>query len=471
MGRNDVGVVGLSVMGGNLAMNLADAGFSVGVFNRSRERTEVLVDSYRPVGQVGSLNPSFEIEAFVESLALPRKVLLMVQAGEAVDEVIGKISPFLSEGDIVIDGGNSFFKDTIRREQSLREKGIHFVGMGVSGGEEGARRGPSIMPGGSEASWNILKPLLERIAAKDFSGGPCVSHIGTDGSGHYVKMTHNGIEYVDMQLITETYQIMREGLRMENEPIADTLSEWNNGRLESFLIGITETILRAKYDDGTSVVDSILDSAGSKGTGMWTAREAVELGIPAQAITGALFARYGSSMKNDRLSLSRAYASLKMPSGLDIPLDTLERALYAAKLLAYAQGFALLSEASRTYGWKLDFSEIARIWQGGCIIRARFLQSLSAAFSSAEPVDHILALPIFLETLSKDIPALREVVSAAVAKGFPVPALSGSLTYFESMTQASSSANIIQAQRDFFGAHGFQKEIGGEFFHHSWPTV
>jgi 6-phosphogluconate dehydrogenase len=464
MHHNTLGVIGLSVMGGNLAMNMADAGFSVAVYNRSREKTDALVASY--AGGAGRLQPYFDIAPFVASLALPRKILLMVAAGEAVDAVIDQLVPLLAEGDVVIDGGNSFFKDTIRREIRLREQGLHFVGMGVSGGEEGARRGPSMMPGGSQEAWEQIRPIMEKIAAKDFSGGACVAHIGSDGAGHYVKMVHNGIEYIDMQLIVEAYSIMKRGLGMDNEAIADVLAGWNQGRLNSFLIEITEKILRTKDADGAYVVDTILDTAGSKGTGMWTAQEAIALGVPAHAMTAALFARYGSSSKKARVDLARIYPHTE--ASVPVTVEQLEQALYAAKLLAYAQGFDLLSVAAATYGWALNLPEMARIWQGGCIIRARFLQKLAETFAHAKTYDHILELPLFVSTLREESATLRLVASAVMRSGLPVPAMLGSLTYFESMTQAVSNANIIQAQRDFFGAHGFQKELGGASFHFPW---
>ncbi len=467
MARNSIGIVGLSVMGGNLAMNIADAGFPVAVYNRTREKTDTLVKDY---AGSGTLAPFFDLPSFVGSLASPRIVLLMVQAGDAVDAVIGQVVPLLAEGDVIIDAGNSFFRDTQRREKATRERGMYFVGMGVSGGEEGARKGPSIMPGGSWEAWEIIRPIVERIAAKDFSGKPCVAHIGADGAGHYVKMVHNGIEYIDMQLIAETYWIMKKSLSLGNDAIADVFAGWNGGRLNSYLIEITEKILRVKNERGASLVDDILDRAGGKGTGMWTAQEAVSLGIPAHAMTAALFARYSSAEKVERLVLSEIYAEGSHTHDTSFTVDDLEPALYAAKLLAYAQGFKLLAEAARTYGWRLSFREIARIWQGGCIIRARFLQELSETFSAAPAEQSPLSLPFFTMVLRDAVPILRRVTSAALANALPIPAMLGSLTYFDSMTAASSSANIIQAQRDFFGAHGIQTGLDGSFFHHPWQS-
>jgi 6-phosphogluconate dehydrogenase len=393
----------------------------------------------------------------------------MVQAGPAVDAVISELTPLLSAGDIIIDGGNSFFRDTIRREQALKEQGLFFVGMGVSGGEEGARRGPSLMPGGTKETWTILEPILSAIAAKDFQGESCVSLIGSDGAGHYVKMVHNSIEYIDMQLIAETYAIMKEGLELSNEVIAETFTTWNEGRLNSFLIEITAKILRAKDATGQYVVDTILDSAGNKGTGKWTSGEVLDLGTPSFGILAALLARYASTYKEKRLLLAQTFRQTSTTTEkMIIGIPELEAALYTSKILAYTQGYELLTEAATIYGWTLNYREISRIWQGGCIIRARFLETLEQAFAEKEAETSILLAQTFTDTVTTGLPHVRQVATFALTQAIPIPAFLSGLSYFDSMTQSRGSANLIQAQRDFFGAHTFQQTIDGPFIHHHW---
>ncbi len=460
--KSNLGVIGLSVMGANLASNVADHNWKVSVFNRTREKTDTLLSQYTGKNMQGC----FSLEELVESLESPRKILLMVQAGEAIDEVISQLLPLLSEGDLIIDGGNSFFEDTIRREKQLKETGIMFVGMGVSGGEEGARRGPSIMPGGSIEAWKEIKEIVESIAAKDFQGKPCVSHLGPDGAGHYVKMVHNGIEYIDMQLIAESYWVMKMGLQMQNGEIADQFEKWNEGRLNSFLIEITAKVLRAKYADGAYVIDSILDSAGSKGTGKWTSEEILELGTPGFGMVSAVLARYASAHKKERVFLSKSFKKNKDEKN-SIKLEQLEKALYVSKIFAYAQGYELLMEASNKYGWSLNLKEISRIWEGGCIIRAVFLDELEKAFEKNK-TESILISPVFKKSIEEGIESLRLVATFAIKNSLPIPAILSGVSYFDSMTSEFLSANMIQAQRDFFGAHTFQKEIDGEFFHHDW---
>ncbi len=462
--KNQTGIIGLAAMGANLAMNFADRGFRTAVFNRSPERTEALIGEY---GSGKGLDPTYTIETFIASLARPRKIILMVQAGEAVDRVIDSLRPLVDQGDIIVDGGNSFFRDTIRRETSLRQAGIEFVGLGVSGGEEGARRGPSLMFGGSEAAWEALSPYLRAIAAKDFSGEPCVARLGEGGAGHYVKMVHNGIEYSDMQLIAESYSLMKDALRYPNDAIADRFRLWNEGRLESFLIEISERIFRAKEHDGGYVVDRILDSAGSKGTGKWTAEESLELGEPSFSLAASVFARYASAAKERRVRIAEAYPK-HAPEKIAFDADDIERALYAAKLLSYAQGYALLAEASKTYGWDLDFAEISRIWQGGCIIRARFLTDMEQLFREHPEGSDMLLSDGVRETLGADLPALRVIVAEATLAGIALPGLSSSLSYFDSMSSALLPANLIQAQRDLFGAHTFRRTEGGPAEHFDW---
>lgn len=466
--RNDVGVVGLAAMGSSLAMNFADHGFRTALYNRSPERTEAVIAKY---GSGKGLYPTYTPEAFVASLTRPRKIVLMVQAGESTDSVIARFSPLLEEGDILIDGGNSFFRDTMRRTEGLGKRGIRFVGMGISGGEEGARRGPSMMPGATGDLWTELKPILEAIAAKDFDGNPCVAPIGEGGAGHFVKMVHNGIEYADMQLIAETYWMMRHLLGLSNEEIADAFGKWNEGRLESYLIGITADIFRAKEPDGGHIIDRILDSAGSKGTGKWATDEALLLGAPAFSIASAVFARYASAAKETRTGLSETFGHEPSKRGTTITLDDLEHALFAAKLLSYAQGYELLSFAAAEYGWDLDFRELSRIWQGGCIIRARFLKELTEVYAENPGLRHLLLSPFAKESLDKDGESLRRVCATALASGVPVPGFLSSLSYFDTMREATGSANLIQAQRDYFGAHTFRCVSGGDPEHFDWEAV
>ena len=463
--KNNIGIVGLAAMGSNLAMNFADHGFRTAIYNRSPERTEAVISEY---GSGKGLDPTYTPEALVASLERPRKIILMVKAGEATDAVIAQLSMLLEEGDILIDGGNSFFQDTIRRAESLRKKGIRFVGMGISGGEEGARRGPSMMPGAEGDLWTELKPLLEAIAAADFDGNPCVAPIGEGGAGHFVKMVHNGIEYADMQLIAETYWMMKHLLGLSNDEIADAFERWDAGRLESYLIGITADIFRAKEADGGHIIDRILDTAGSKGTGKWTTDEALELGAPAFSIASAVFARYASADKETRIRLSEAFGRGDAMRADNIALDDIGNALYAAKLISYAQGYELLSLASKEYGWDLDFQEISRIWQGGCIIRARFLKELTEVYAENPGLSHLLLSPFATAALKEDIGPLRKVSAAAVSSGIPVPGFLSSLSYFDTMREAKGSANLIQAQRDLFGAHTFRRTEGGPAEHFDW---
>lgn len=461
-GTNTIGVIGLSTMGANLAMNLADHDFRVAVYNRTSEKTDMLMRKYDGAGQI---TPAESLEAFVESLERPRKIILMVKAGVAVDEMLAKLSLFLKKGDIVIDGGNSFFQDTLRREKEFSLQGLSFMGMGISGGEEGARRGPALMPGGSADSYRLLSPILEAIAARDFQGDACVTHVGPDAAGHYVKMTHNGIEYADMELIAETYWILKHALELENEAITEIFRKWNAGRLNSYLIEITANILATKDDRGRSIIDRILDSAGSKGTGQWTAAEILEQGVPGFALFSAVIARYASGAKSDRLRLSAAFEK-EISEKPFLSVDTLESALYAGKILCYAEGFALLAKAEAAHGWTFDFEEIARIWQGGCIIRAALLKEIKTAFHGEK--SHFLLTSFVRKALAESTPALRKTVLAAVQLGLPIPAFSAALCTFDAMTASNLPANLIQAQRDYFGAHGFQTEIGSTPIHWNW---
>ncbi len=465
MEQNQIGVVGMAPMGSNLAMNFADRDLRVSVFNRSPEATDTAIATY---GAGAGLYPTYDLETFVSSLERPRKIILMIKAGDATDAVISQLAELLEEDDILIDGGNSYFKDTIRRADTLREKKIRFIGMGISGGEEGARRGPSLMPGVTKESdaWSILQPLLIAIAAKDFDGNACVAPIGENGAGHFVKMVHNGIEYADMQFIAETYWLMKRGLGLSNDEIADIFDTWNKGRLQSYLIEITSHILRVRESDGTHIIDRILDTAGAKGTGAWTGQEALILGAPALSIVAAVFARSASSYKNLRRTLSQSFPQTS-ETLQNVSIDDIEKSLYAAKLTAYSQGYELLTLAAKEYGWNLDLGEISRIWQGGCIIRAQFLRELSQAYAHAQP-EHLLLSSFAEATISSDMNSLRTVSTEAIKIGLPIPGFLSSLSYFDMMRSSELPANLIQAQRDFFGAHTFQRELGGTPEHFMW---
>lgn len=460
--KNAVGVIGLAVMGANLAMNIADNGFRVAAYNRSREKTDELKKQYPNA----NITAYYDINEFINSLAVPRKIILMVQAGEAVDAVLEQIRPLLNEGDVVVDGGNSFFKDTIRREQMFKAKKLYFVGMGISGGEEGARRGPSLMPGGEKRALEILEPFLTKIAAKDFAGNACVTHVGRDGAGHYVKMIHNGIEYIDMQLIGETYWLMKNVLKLDNEQMAEQFAQWNAGRLNSYLMEITAKVLKEKNTKGEYLLDKILDSAGSKGTGKWTSQEVLDLEIGGAGIVAAVLARNISSQKKNRLKLSEHFLQTEIKN--DLTLEELESALYVSKILAYAQGYEILFSASKKYAWNLQLQEISRIWQGGCIIRAQFLQELEKEFLQNPKLDSLLLAENFMGILKKEVVNLRKVAQSAIVGGLPIPAMLAGISYFDQMTSAKLSANLLQAQRDYFGAHTFQIEIDGPFVHHNW---
>jgi len=459
---NKIGVIGLSVMGGNLAQNLADNEFLVAVYNRSEDKTKDLITQY---GEDKNLVPFYDLKEFVESLEKPRKIILMIQAGEAVDMVSSQLKEFIDKGDIIIDGGNSYFKDTIRREKELGNVGINFVGMGISGGEEGARHGPSMMPGGSVEAWKSLGPIFEKIAAKDFKGNPCIAHIGENGAGHFVKMVHNAIEYIDIQLIAETYWLMKIGLQMSNEEMAAVFSKWNQGRLNSYLIEITAKILNTKNDRGEYVLDTILDTAGSKGTGKWASLESLELGVPAMSIAMSVFARYISDKKEERLRVSEIYGK-NTDEKMSITVDDLEKTLYTTKILAYAQGYELMKQAAVDYNWNLDFKEISRIWQGGCIIRAQFLEKLTEIFD--KEVENIILADYFKKDILENMEVARKVAMAAIETQIPVAEILSTISYFDSLKSPKLPANLIQAQRDFFGAHTFQTELNGEAVHFEW---
>ncbi len=469
-----VGVVGLAVMGANLALNIARNGFAPAVYNRTASVTdEFLGGDARETDILGTSS----IAELVGALERPRRIVLMVKAGPAVDAVIEELAPHLEPGDILIDGGNSFFQDTDRRSRDLANRGFNFVGMGVSGGEEGALWGPSLMPGGPAEAYAALEPMLTAIAAVSDSG-PCVTHIGPGASGHYVKMVHNGIEYGDMQLIAETYDIMRRALGMTAPEIAAVFDRWNTGKLESFLVEITATVLRyIDPDTGKPLVDVIADQAEQKGTGRWTSQNSFELGTPTPVINAAVIARGLSSMKDKRVAASavltgpESNGELAPVADRDAVIDILEDALYFAKISSYAQGMALLRAASDEYDWYLDLSEIARIWKAGCIIRARLLDPIMQAFRGSQKIDNLMLDPFFTAAINDGQPHIRRALHIALDYGIPTPALSWALNYVDSYRQEHLPANLIQAQRDFFGAHTYRRLDRDGVFHTEWASA
>ena len=465
-----IGVIGMAVMGQNLARNMESRGYTVGVYNRTAEKTRELVEG---PGKGKRLVPAWSIEELISGLAKPRTLLVMVQAGNPVDEVINHAAPLLSRGDIIIDGGNSFFQDTIRRARDIEAKGLLFLGTGVSGGEEGALHGPSIMPGGSRAAWDSAGKILRDIAAK-VDGEPCCVYIGPDGAGHYVKMVHNGIEYGDMQLISEAYFIMRNLLGMDNQEMAEVFARWNQGDLDSYLIQITADILTKKDPEtGLPLVEQILDKAGQKGTGKWTIQSALDLGVAAATKAEAVFARTISAMKEERAQASKV---LRGPSGgysgeTSQLVEAVHDALYASKICSYAQGFSLMRAAAREYSWGLKFGEIASIWRGGCIIRARFLGRIREAYEKEPDLANLLLDPYFKEIVEKAQPGWRRLVAVAAERGVPIPAFSSALSYFDSYRTERLPANLIQAQRDYFGAHTYQRVDRQGTFHTEWSKL
>ena len=486
---SDIGLIGLAVMGQNLALNIADHGFGISVFNRTTSKMEDFVKDHpdTPGGMVGF--PA--IEEFVASLRPPRKIVILVQAGSATDAVIQSLTPLLEEGDIVIDMGNAKWTDTIRRERDLKKIGLRFVGSGVSGGEVGARFGPSLMPGGDAEAWEHIQPIWQAIAAKvdpqsgrplegaepgkPVRGGfPCSAYIGPNGAGHYVKMIHNGIEYGDMQMICEAYLLMKNLLGMEAADIGKVFETWNKGRLDSFLVEITADILQQTDPvTGNAFVDIVLDTAGQKGTGKWTSINALDMGIPAPTIAEAVFARCLSAIKEERVAAS---GRLKGPQArfegnTDSFIEALNDALYCSKICSYAQGFQLMREAQKEYNWSLNFGEIAQIWRGGCIIRARFLQKITEAYARDADLANLLLDPYFLQEVESAQPNWRKVVSTSFTHGIPAPTFASALSYFDGYREARLPANLLQSQRDFFGAHTYERvdQPRGKFYHLDWP--
>jgi 6-phosphogluconate dehydrogenase len=486
---SDIGLIGLAVMGQNLALNIADHGFQISVFNRTTVKTDKFVaeNPKTPGGVVGTRT----LEEFVKSLSKPRKIVILVQAGKGTDAVIDSLVPLLENGDIVIDGGNSRWTDTIRREKALREKGLRFIGSGVSGGEEGARFGPSLMPGGEFAAWLELKPVWEAIAAKvdaqtgkpiagaapgkPVTGGvPCTAYIGENGAGHYVKMVHNGIEYGDMQMICEAYALLKGLLGLKPAEMSAIFTEWNKGSLDSFLIEITADILQQK-DPVTKkpFVDIVLDTAGQKGTGKWTSTSALDMGVPAPTVAEAVFSRCLSAIKEERVAAAKILKgpSKKYRGSRKALVAAIHDALYCSKICSYAQGFQLMREAQKEYSWKLNFGEIAQIWRGGCIIRAAFLQKITDAFGRKPDLANLLLDPYFNKTVKKAQANWRKVIALAVECGVPVPTFSSAIAYYDGYRSARLPANLLQGQRDYFGAHTYERTDGprGKFFHIDWP--
>ncbi|MCX6144204.1 MAG: decarboxylating NADP(+)-dependent phosphogluconate dehydrogenase [Ignavibacteriales bacterium] len=467
--KADFGLIGLAVMGENLVLNIESRGFTVAVYNRTVEKVDQFVQG-RAKGK--KIIGAHTIAEFVVSLKAPRKIMLMVKAGKPVDDFIELIMPHLEAGDIIIDGGNSHFPDTIRRTRYLESKGFLFIGTGVSGGEEGALRGPSIMPGGSPAAWPHVKPIFQSIAAKVADGTPCCDWVGSDGAGHFVKMVHNGIEYGDMQLICEAYQIMSELLGMTAGEIHEVFKQWNTGDLDSYLVEITRDILAFKDTDGKPLVDKILDTAGQKGTGKWTSVTSLDLGIPLTLISESVFARCLSAMKEERVAASKVLAGPKMEFTGDKRafLADLEKALYASKIVSYAQGFTLMRAAAVEYNWSLKYGSIALLWRGGCIIRSAFLGKIKEAFDGNPSLANLLLDPFFKEKIESSQDSWRRVISTAVLNGVWVPAFSTALNYYDGYRNSRLPANLLQAQRDYFGAHQYERidKPRGEFFHTNW---
>ncbi len=465
----DIGVIGLAVMGQNLALNIERNGYRVAVYNRTAERTRQFLAEQASQKQIVGAETLAELAALLKR---PRRVLMMVKAGNAVDQVIAELLPHLERGDILIDGGNSFYQDTERRSKELEAQGFLYLGMGISGGEEGALKGPSLMPSGHPAAYQALEGLLQAIAAK-VDGEACVTYLGRGGGGHYVKMVHNGIEYADMQLIAETYDLLHRGLGLNAEQISRTFAAWNQEALNSYLIEITAHIFGvADPQSGAPLVEKILDVAEQKGTGKWTSEEALELGIPIPTLQAAVEARALSAQRATRLEVARTFGELSLAGAETAPLNVaaLEQALYAAKVCSYAQGMSLLRQASKVYGYDFDLSEVARIWRGGCIIRARLLNDIRRAYQENPTLTNLILDPSFRQALTNAQTAWRQTIQHAIGKGIPVPALSASLAYFDSLRSERLPANLIQAQRDYFGAHTYQRIDQEGTFHTHWQA-
>lgn len=464
----DIGLIGLAVMGQNLVLNMADHGFTVAVFNRTVSKVD---DFCKGPAKGKKILGVRDIKEFIAALKRPRRVMLMVKAGDAVDEFIDQILPFLEQGDIVIDGGNSHFPDSQRRYEALKTKGILFVGAGISGGEEGARNGPSIMPGGNPEAWPHVKPIFQAIAAKSEDGAPCCDWVGEGGAGHYVKMVHNGIEYGDMQLICEAYDLLRKGAHASHQELHTIFTQWNQGPLNSYLIEITADIFTKLDADGKPLLEKILDIAGQKGTGKWTGIDALDRGMPLTLIGEAVFARCLSSLKEERLEMSRHYkpSPYNAANGKEL-IGMIAQALYASKIISYAQGFMLMRSASEENKWKLNFGSIALMWRGGCIIRSSFLGKIKQAYDQNPKLSTLLLDPFFIGEITQAVSSWRKVVAEGVLMGVPLPCFTTALSFFDGYRSATLPANLLQAQRDYFGAHTYERidKPRGQFFHTNW---
>ncbi|MGP1947010.1 MAG: NADP-dependent phosphogluconate dehydrogenase [Arsenophonus sp. NC-PG7-MAG3] len=467
MSKQQIGVVGMAIMGCNLALNIESRGYSVSIFNRSKEKSNEVIT--KNPGR--KLIPCYTIKEFINSLEKPRCIFLMVKAGEATDKTIDSLIPYLNKGDILIDGGNTYYQDTIRRNQELSAQGFNFIGTGVSGGEEGALKGPSIMPGGQKQAYNLVAPILQQIAAKA-DGEPCVSYIGPDGAGHYVKMVHNGIEYADMQLIAEVYSILKKVLKLNNEELANIFTEWNKGELNSYLIEITADIFHKKEEQtGNYLIDLILDEADNKGTGKWTSQSALDLGVPATLITESVFARYLSFLKAQRVAAAKILTGPVINSFKGNKQEFIEkvrRALYLGKIVSYAQGFQQLKVASDEYQWQLNYGEIARIFRAGCIIRAQFLQKITDTYKQNLSLANLIFAPYFKNIADEYQQSLRDIICFGIQNGIPLPTLTAAISYYDSYRSAVLPANLIQAQRDYFGSHTYKRIDKKNIFHTEW---
>lgn len=464
--KQQIGVIGMAVMGCNLALNIVNNNYTVSIYNRSSKKTKEFFLNNKEK----QLYPCYTIKQFVNSLEKPRCILLMVQAGEATDQTISSIMPYLNKEDIIIDGGNAFYKDTIRRNYDLSRQGFNFIGAGISGGSEGALKGPAIMPGGQREAYNLIKPVFYKIAAK-FQGEPCVSYIGPNGSGHYVKMVHNGIEYSDMQLISEIYLLLKKLVGMSNNNLSEIFNEWNKGELNSYLIDITKDIFLKKDEQGNYLIDLILDKAANKGTGKWTSTSALDLEEPLTLITESVFSRYLSTLKVQRVLASKLLKGPKIKclvKNKEEFIEKLRKSLYLGKIISYAQGFSQLTSASKKYNWNLKYKKIAKIFRSGCIIRASVLNSIIDAYVSNNNLINLLLSPYFQKISNEYQSSLRDVVSIAIKNGIPIPVLSAAITYFDSYRSNTLSANLIQAQRDYFGSHTYKRIDKSGDFHTHW---
>lgn len=467
--KSDIGIIGLAVMGENLVLNMESKGFVVSVYNRTTQKVDNFVKG-RAKGK--QIKAAYSLKELVSQLNKPRKVMMMVKAGDAVDANIEKLLPLLENGDIIIDGGNSHFQDTIRRTQYVESKGMLYIGTGVSGGEEGALKGPSMMPGGSFEAWPEVKPIFQAICAKVEDGSPCCDWVGESGAGHFVKMVHNGIEYGDMQLICEAYMLMRDMLGLNADEMSDVFKEWNEGELHSYLIEITSDILAFKDEDGMPLINKILDTAGQKGTGKWTGIAALDEGVPLTLIGEAVFARCLSAMKDERVNASQIYQNVKDKFEGDKKafIEDLRKALYASKIISYTQGYSLMRATAKTYGWNLNYGGIALMWRGGCIIRSVFLGKIKEAYDTNPQLTNLMIDPYFNKAIQELVPAWRHVAATAIKHGIPIPALCSAINYFDGYTSERLPANLLQAQRDYFGAHTYERLDAprGKFFHTNW---